>query len=478
MTKTTLLSLAGARRWPRRPPGPAPHPLNLNGRANLIRFACNPRLFMERMRRDYGDVVMLIDGKPSYLFAFGETCNRTVLGDPDSFYNLEPGDTPLRVIAQSALSRLYNGLIQMNGPAHQHQRKLVARAMGRVWCEQTLAAMAAIVHRRVAEWPPGGIVDLAAECREISLQVALKTLLGLDPYRHSRSIADAMDEWTRLVFSPTVLLCPFDISGLPYARLQRLSEQIETTIRSMIAERRSSGERATDVLGALIAGAGEDGLDEDALIGQTNFLFMAGHLTTASAMAWALFCVMAHPDLIAPLAAESESLEPEELIASATEMSLVEAVIKEALRLFPPVMWWMRIAQKDFTLAGYCGRAGTRIIHSPYVSHRDPMHFPDPCSFSPRRWFVKKASPFAFCPFSAGPRMCLGERMAVAEIRLLLKYVLERHTPTLQPGARVDIGGLMLSSPAPGLHAQLERPGQAARTVPFSGNAHMAFRSD
>lgn len=477
MTHMTLSSFTAARRWSRRPPGPVPHPLNLNGRANLIRFVRNPRLFMERMQRDYGDVVMLIDGTPSYLFAFGEACNRTVLGDPDAFYNLEPGDTPLRVTAGSALARLYNGLIQMNGPAHRSQRKLIARAMGRVWCEQTLAAMAAIVRRRVAQWPAGGIVDLAAECREISLQVALQTLLGLDPHRDSRSIADAMDEWTRLVFSPAVFLCPFDISGLPYARLQRLSERIEATIRGMIAERRCRGDRATDVLGALIAGAEEDGLDEDVLIGQTNFLFMAGHLTTASAMAWALFCVMAHPDLIAPLAAEGEVLEPEELIASASATSLVEAVIKEALRLFPPVMWWTRIAQKDFALAGYRGAAGTRIIHSPYVSHRDPAHFPDPYSFSPDRWFVNKPSPFAFCPFSAGPRMCLGERMAVAEIRLLLKYVLERHTPTLQPGARIDIGGLMLSSPAPGLYAQLERPGWPARTVAFSGSVHTAFCS-
>ena len=478
MTQETITSHSAASQALRRPPGPTPHPLNLYGQTNLIRFARNPRVYMERMRRDYGDVVRLTDGAPGYLFAFGEANNRAVLGDPDTFYNLAPQDTPMRVIPGSALSRLYNGLIQMNGPTHKSQRKLIARAMNAIWCEQTLVEMAAIVRRRVAALPTAGIIDLAAECREISLQVALKTLLGLDPSHGARGIAAAMDEWTRLVFSPFSFLLPFDLLGLPYARLQRLSEEIEAVIGALIAERQARGHDANDVLGALIDDAQASGLGEDALIGQTNFLFMAGHLTTASAMAWTLFCVMVHRHVVDQVAADGAALNLHDLLAPHGALSLSEAVINETLRLFPPVVWWTRIAQQDFALGGNHGRAGTRIIHSPFVSHRDPAHFSDPYRFNPQRWFARKPSPFAYCPFSAGPRMCLGERLAIAEIRLLLKHVFERFTPTLPPGARIDIGGLMLSSPSPGLFARLDPPGTRQSDIRFSGTVHSAFRYD
>jgi cytochrome P450 len=241
---------------------------------------------MERMRREHGDVVTLVEGAPSYLFAFGETSNRTVLSDPDTFQNPEPSDTPLRLIPGSALSRLYNGLIQLNGPAHRCQRKIMAQAMNRNWRAELLVEMAAIIRRRVATWPADGTIDLAAECREISMQVAHKVLLGIDPNGTGRTIAAAMHEWTRLVFSPLVMLLPFDVRSLPYARLQQLSGEIEIAIRTMIAARRERMDNANDVLGALIGDAHAGRLPENMLIGQTNFLFMAGHLTTASAMAW------------------------------------------------------------------------------------------------------------------------------------------------------------------------------------------------
>jgi cytochrome P450 len=284
-----------------------------------------------------------------------------------------------------------------------------------------------------------------------------------------------MDEWTRLVFSSLVVLVPLNLPGLPYSRLQQLSGHLETMIRTMIAERRTRGAAATDVLGALL-GQVDDQLSEDALIGQTNFLFTAGHLTTASAMAWTLFCLMAHPDLIGAVVAESAALEASDLLAHGAEVTLTEAVINEALRLFPPVVWWMRIAKANFSLGGYVCPADTRIIHSPYMSHRDPVHFVDPYSFNPRRWFDAKPAPFAFCPFSAGPRMCLGERVAIAEIRLLLKCVLERFTPAFPEGANIHIGGLMLSRPSPGLFAWLKPPGSPARRVRFTGTVHTAFR--
>jgi cytochrome P450 len=459
----------------RRPPGRV-HPLNLNGRTQLIPFVMNPRGFMERMRRDHGDVVTLIGGATPYLFAFGESANRTILGDPDTFHNPEPTDTPLRVVPGSALARLYNGLIQMNGPAHRRQRKVMAQAMNSIWNETLIADMDDEIRSRVAGWPMDGRIDLAAECRIISMHVAMRTLLGLDPRGPGKALAAAMDQWTRLVFSPAALLLPLDLPGLAYAHLQRLSEEIEATIRAMIVARRGRGVTGGDVLSALISEADNGRLEEVALIGQTNFLFMAGHLTTASAMAWTLFCLMAHPQLIAEVAAEGAALEPGSLLSSSTETTLSEAVINEALRLFPPVTWWMRIANGDFELGPWRFVAGTRVIHSPYVSHRDPAHFPEPYAFRPQRWSRSKPSPFAFCPFSAGPRMCLGQRMALAEIRLLLRHVLQRFTPELLSGTRIDVGGLMLTRPSPGLFARLLPAGNTGRAVPFTGTVRKAFR--
>jgi cytochrome P450 len=454
-------------------PGPPPVPL-LGAYGNLLRFMRGPIPYMLRLHRTFGEVVGLACGIDRYVFAFGPRSNRQVLGNPSLFHALDAKSLPVRIPAGSTLARLYSGLHQMNGAKHEQQRRLMMPALSRGRIAASRDAIVDLTERKLSGWGPGQRRDVLREMRELALAIAVKTRLGLDPDREGKPIRGLLERWMSSIFSPAVLLLPLDLPPLPYHRLLRLSDRLEGEIGALIARKRAGGEDQGDMLSKLIETHDEDGvrMTYEELIGQTTALFVAGHDITARALTWTLFLLSQHPpilsDLLDELGGQLHGAAPRS--DQLGDFPLLEAVIKESMRLLPPVTWWSRVSQAPAPLGPYTLPAGARVIVSHAVTHRLPDLYPRPDRFLPERWFGLTPGPYEYIPFSAGPRACPGAASAMMEMKLVLAAVVQRFRLDLPPGSRVDCGGLMLSAPRRGLPMDLGDRDRRCQKTAVSGN--------
>lgn len=454
------------------PPGPAAMPI-LGASGNLLRFFANPIPHLQRIERDYGSLATLARGHNRYIIAFGEAHNRLILGNPALFHNLDSTTMPVRIPPGSALARLFNGLTHMNGVRHDQQRRMIAPSFSRALIDSYARGIAVEVRRLVDGWRTGERRDIAHEMGELTLSIAIRILLGIDPVGAGAGIHRLFREWVRLVFSISAMSLPFALPGLPFRRLLAVSERLETEVRELIARKRAAARSDSCALSALLDVHDRDGaaLTDAELIGHTAFLFMASQSTSANSIAWTLFLLERHPELWDAVAAECADFDSSphalELLKS---MPLLNAVAHESLRLFPPVMLWCKISSAPFDIDGYRLPAGTRIFQSALMTQRDPNVFPQPNRFLPQRWFDAAPDRFQFCAFSAGPRMCLGSALAVIEIKLAVAAIIRRFRLALAPGSRIDIRGPMLLSPVRGLPMDLHPPGARPAPAELQGN--------
>lgn len=453
-------------------PGPRAMPV-LGHRGNFAAFAFDAVSHLRRLHDRYGEIAALVRGRNDYVFVFSPHYNQVVLTEPALYENLDAGSSPVRMTDDSPLKRLYAGLTNMNGAQHRRQRKLLATALQRRHVEAYAPRITGIADRQFAGWRPGSQVDLLDEMRSVTMAVAVDTMLGLPPDRTGLEMGRLLQDWMDTVFSVPALAFPVNLPGLPYRRLQDLSARLERAVRDLI-ERRRAQSTGQDVLSRLIRANDEEGrgLTDDELIGQTTFLFMAGHATTASALTWTLFLLSVHPtiqrDLVDELNGALHGEAPD--LARLPDLPLLDRVIKESLRLLPPVMWWSKVAAGPVELGPYPLGAGAHVIFSSYITHRRPDLYPQPARFRPDRWLSCDPTPYEYLPFSAGPRTCLGAGFATMEMKLVLARLLQRWRPELRPGARIDQGGLMVSQPRHGLPVTLARPTGVAPPVTVAGS--------
>jgi cytochrome P450 len=443
-------------------------------RGNFVAFMLDTIGSLQRLHEEFGEVVSLARGTDNYVFVFSPRYNRLVLSDTDLFHNLDVSSSPVRMREHSPLSRLYAGLTNMNGARHKRQRRLMGSTLHRHHVEGYVADIAALTERQMAGWSAGDEVDILTEMRALTLAVAVKTLLGLEPDREGRAMSHLLQRWMDTVFSVPAIAMPLNVPGMPYHRLLVLSHHLERAIREMIAQRRKGGGAHRDVLSRLVQANDDDGtgLTDDELIGETSFLFMAGHATTASALTWTLFLLYAVPSVLRELLDEIDGTlhggTPD--VGQLAELPLLDRVIKESLRLLPPVTWWSRVSTAPFELGPYHLAKGTHVAYSAYITHRLPQLYPRPTRFLPERWLTNNPGPYEYLPFSAGPRMCLGSTFTMVEMKLVLAILLQRWRLALKPGCRVDFGGLMVSQPKRGLPVTLARPDGRIPTPDIRGN--------
>jgi cytochrome P450 len=462
-------------------PGPRPVPV-LGYRGNFLTFIANAPGHLRQLHQRYGEVAALTRGKSDHIFVFSPRYNRAVLADPSLFYNLDAASSPVRMRDDSSLRRLYAGLTNMNGDQHRRQRRLMATALQRRHVEAYGPDITDLAERHFDRWRLGDQLDALAEMRTLTMAVAVKTLLGLDPGGIGSDMGQLLQDWMDAVFSVPALALPVDLPGLPYHRLQVLSGRLEEAVRGLIRQRRADPSSARDVLGRLTQADDEQGarFTDDELVGQTAFLFMAGHATTASALTWTLLLLCAHPEVSRDLADELGGVlggavpDAEKL----TALPLLDRVVRESLRLLPPVMWWGKVSTRAFDLGPHQLAAGTQVIFSPYITHRLPELYPDPDDFRPDRWLTLEPGPYEYLPFSAGPRSCLGFGFATMEMKLVLAVLLQKWRPELRTGIKIDCGGLMVSQPKNGLPVTLAGPRGQAPDIEVRGNIRELVRLD
>ncbi len=380
----------------------------------------------------------------------------------------------MKASKDTALGRLllFN-LLNMNGEHHKRHRHLMQPAFHTRQIGLYHDDMAALTRLMLERWQSLSQIELHAEMKKLTQRITVKTLFGLSDEKEIDQIGALFQQLqasqSRLMYTPLI-----DVPGMPYHHTLKLAGQLESFIRAMIAHKREDGER-TDVLAALVRAHDEDGtkLTDDELVSHTLTLYAAGHVTTSNALTWTIFLLHQHPRIHADLLAELDGKLHGDAPAleSLHQLSLLDGVIKESLRLLPPTPTSMRIAASPCEVGGFALPKGSTIFFSPFLTHREPSLYEEPDRFKPQRWATLSPTPYEYLPFAAGPHRCLGAEFALQEMKVVLAMLLQRSRLAVVPNARIEPKGSNLD-PAHGMPMRILQEDQQFERVPVRGSIH------
>ena len=422
------------------PPGPIGLPL-LGSVFPWMRD--QPRFLLETYRR-YGDVVRFQFLGFRGALLHGAQANRYIL--IDGVDNFLVGPVIDRARARWIVGR---GILFIDEPEHQQQRRLILPSMHRKRIEAYQNVMREVTTQIIDRWQPGVEIDIAREMDDLALIVEGRTLFSMDLSGTEHALSDAVTVVTQTMndaFRIALAQLPFNVPGLGYGRsVRRAIARIKIILEEIIARHQNDVTDTGDVVSMLVAAIDEEGnrLTAPQMMDHLLTLFVAGHETLANALTWACYLLAQHPHVTSKLLYELES-QPGGKAPTPAELDrlpYLEQVVKEVLRLYPPAASLSRIARKPFEWKGYAFHAGDIIMYSPYVSHRMPDQFAEPEVFRPERFDPvsgEQHAPGAFIPFGAGPRTCLGAPFAMMELKTVLAMLLQRFRLDLVANQRVE----------------------------------------
>jgi cytochrome P450 len=408
-----------------------------------VHFFRDPIRCMRELQQKYGSLVALgpiAFGEPTklHVLAIGPEFNRQVLGDPAKFRTTGQF---IHGPNNSAQRRIRFGLTRMNGPQHKQQRQLILPPFHKKAVAGYHDLTVELAQEVIGQWKPGRR-DVYADMRAVTLRIASAVLFGHEATDAHR-IGHLLEVWARRNFSGPVWFFPVNVPGTPYHRLLKHAELVEQEILRLIEKRRRDSADRTDVLSILIQARDDEnrGMTDMELVGQATILFGASFETTASTLTWTVFLLAQHPTIMRELMDELDRVlgggvpTREQL----PQLSLLDRVIKESMRILPPVPFTIRAADEDQIPMGSLTLGhGTRVICSHFLTHHLADIYPEPERFRPDRWRKVNPTQYEYMPFSAGPRACVGAMFALQVLKISLAIVLQRFRFTVIRGAQID----------------------------------------
>ena len=400
------------------PPGPR-WPVLVQS-AGLLRFR---HWFHPYLHRRYGDVftVRLVPGgRPLVFFTRPEHAKEIFAGDPEVFHAGKANAILGPIMGEHSL------LLQDSGE-HKRARKLLMPAFNGHALRGYEALVTELAREEVGRWSPGQEFRALDRMNALTLEVILRVVFGVTDEARLAELRPRVNATVDI--SPAVLL------GWGYPKLQRFGpwkrtvqnqHELDRLIYAEIRERRQAPDlhERTDVLSRLIlVRDGEDGtdaLDDSELRDQLVTLLLAGHETTATALAWALHELGRHPDLLA------RSREA----ARTGDDAWLDAVLKESMRLHPVIPMVVRTLMKPATVGGWDLPAGATVGPSIIVSHGREDNHPDPEVFRPERFVGQNPPTNTWIPFGGGVRRCIGAGFSLMEGVAVLREVLTAYDVT------------------------------------------------
>lgn len=449
---------------PNRPPGPRGKPI-VGVALELRKHGLD---LLARSARDYGDIVYL----PLH---FGQS--RLLVSHPDFIEQVlvvQQHKFHKSAMSKAATGRLLgNGLLNSEGEFWRRQRRLAQPAFQKTRVNEYAATMAEHALAHAAAWHDGEVRDMADEMSRLTCGIAVKTLFGLDLGAEADRVGENLTALMRFQISRirSPLRIPENFPTPANRRANAAFRHLDSLVYRIIEERRSRGGDGHDLLSRLIASMDEDGTQmmPRQLRDETMTLFLAGHETTALTLSWTWYLLAQNPVTEGRLREElSRVLAGRRMEAKDTEsLPYLDAVIREALRLYPPAYLIARLAIEPFDLGGYSFPAGTTVLMSQWVMHRDARYFPEPLAFRPERWLdglAARLPAHAYFPFGGGPRRCIGQGFAMMEAALVAGTLAQKFRFELESGQTILPEPLVTLRPRGGIRMRIHRHGQAAQT--------------
>ncbi len=451
----------------------APPPISVG---DLLDFPADPIALMRKLQREHGDVAAFADhlGTKIY-FVFSPELNHQVLSDTQTFHSRF---FALRGPRNSPQRRLSSGLLSMNGDQHKRQRRLMMEAFMKRAIQGYLPTIRTHIEECLVNWRPGEERDISREMTEFMLRLTSSMLFGMESdgavaYRIGRMI----DHWVNLnhELGMGMFVSSPEITGR-YDELLGFAGELEQEIAGLIRARRNVGGAGHDVLSMILQAHDEQGvISDDELVGQAALVFAAAHLTTAHSLTWTLMLLAQHPDVMQSLHAElRQQLSGGFPTLEATEqLPVLDRVLKESMRVLPASSYSQRMTTQPVQLGPFQLPCSAGVIFSQFMTHHNAELYPEPEAFRPERWIDFNPSPYAYLPFGAGPRMCIGGPLAMTILKTVVPTILQRFKLTSVPFSEVSgkVISTMLSPTTPVLMQVAVQDGQF-EAQPVVGNIH------
>lgn len=354
------------------------------------------------------------------------------------------------VLYKIAKPLLGEGLLTSDGDFWLRQRRLIQPAFHRQkvmgFAQLMTDATVAMLDQWEATAKTARQVDIAQEMMHLTLRIVAQALFSTDVAQDAPAFAEAFNKSN--VFLGKYLTMPFPPLQVPTPRNRRFHADLKVldeVVYQIIRERRQTKEDKGDLLSMLLSAVDaetEEGMTDLQLHDEVLTLLLAGNETTAMALAWAWYLLAQHPEVDERLYAELETTLAGRTptLDDVPQLPYTQMVLEETMRLYPPAWFLMRKAINEDTLGGYPIPANSFISYSAYTLHRHPDFWDTPERFDPERFTPERSAQrprFAYVPFGAGPRLCIGNSFAMLESQLILATVAQRYRFTLVPGHSV-----------------------------------------
>jgi cytochrome P450 len=412
----------------------------------LSKLTWNRLALMSQAAAEYGDAVRISIGPKTLYFFNSPEYAKHVLADNAANYHKGIG----LVQAKRAIG---DGLLTSDGPLWRKQRRMIQPVFQAKRIAQQAGVIAAEADQLVARLQRhqgAGPIDITQEMTGLTLGVLGQSLLDADLSAYAgvghsfEAVQDqAMFEMVTLGMVPMWVPLPKQL------RFRKARQNLERVVDGLVADRLARSAEGDgdgdDVMSRLIDSTQRE---TDPVVGRQRMrdelvtLLLAGHETTASTLSWTCFLIDKHPAVWQRLHDEAVEVlgDRPPTYEDLHRLTYTSMVIEEVMRLYPPVWILPRLAQADDEIGGYHVPAGSDVVIVPYTMHRHPQLWPDPERFDPERFDPSRTSNrpnYAYIPFGAGPRFCVGNHLGMMEAVFVLSSVVRKLRLAKQPGYRV-----------------------------------------
>ena len=396
---------------------------------------------LQAIHHEVGDLFQINLPGFNPIFMVGPEANRFLLAsDRDKFLWRNGTDPVVRLLKR--------GVLVVDGEEHDEVRERMNPSVHKKFLSLYTEVMRAVTDEIVQTWRVGESVDLLVEMRKAALLILMDTLFGYDMRADLNHLWQPILKSIKYISPGLWLIWP----NTPRIGYRRKLEKLDKFLYQVIQEKSAHAEGGEDLISILKS---DPGMSDSRVRDQFLTMLIAGHDTSTALLAWTLYLLGAHPESMEKVIAEVEEVLLGEApdIQNISGLSYLDRVIKESLRLYPPIHIGARRAAEDIDYNGHLIPQGSRVVYSIYLTHRDPTHWEQPDEFFPER-FEHRPTPYSYVPFGGGPRNCIGTNFAQVEAKVILARLFQQVRYSL-PDKRIRMYMGATLEPRPGVNVRI-----------------------
>ncbi|MCC5646985.1 cytochrome P450 [Nostoc sp. CHAB 5824] len=419
------------------PPGSLGLPLI----GETISFLRDPNFATKRQQK-YGNIFKTnLFGSPTIMI-LGAEANRYLFSQESQNFVIKWPESVATLLGSASLS-------MQTGSIHQKRRKILSQAFQPRALASYLPAMEEISDRYFKKWEKLNQFTWYPELRQYTFDIACKLLVGTDVTNDTHFI-EVFEEWCAGLFT-----LPIQLPWTKFGKALKCREKLLAKIEEIILQRQKQGNNHQDALGLLLDSKDEDGnsLSIEELKDQILTLLFAGHETLTSALSSLCLLLAQNPEILAAAKREQQQISCAGGLKSEhlKQMTYLDQILKEVLRIIPPVGGGFRSVIQTCEFNGYHIPQGWSLLYQIGKTHQDQSIYKNPKNFEPQRFGIDRAEdqskPFGYVPFGGGIRECLGKEFAKLEMKIFAALLLRGYEWELVPGQDLDL--VMIPTPRP-----------------------------